>query len=57
MRICIEFIKKSVLVQKILDLEGNVTFDDDLHKLCGKTERLTESMNQIVTENKKSKVI
>ena len=46
-------LKKSVLVQKILDLKGTVVIGADLHKLCEKTERLTESMNQTVAENKK----
>ena len=47
--------KKSDLVQKILDLnlEAKVVVDADLHKLCEKTERLTEGMNRIVAENKK----
>ena len=46
-------LKQSDLIQKILDLKGNIVVDADLHKLCKKTERLTESMNQIVAENKK----
>ena len=46
-------LKKSDLVQKILILKGIVVFDADLHKLCEKIERLTESINQIVAENKK----
>ena len=46
-------LKKSDLVQKILDLKGKVVVNADLNKLCEKTERLTESMNQIVAENKK----
>ena len=46
-------LKKSDLIQKILDLKGKVVIDADLHKLCEKIERLTESMNQIVAENKK----
>ena len=45
--------KKTEIVQKILDLKGKVVIDADLNKLCEKIERLTESMNQIVTENKK----
>ena len=44
-------LKKSDLVQKILDLKGIVVVDTDLHKLFEKTEKLTESMNQIVAEN------
>ena len=46
-------LKKSYLIQKILDLKGKVVIDADLHKLCEKIERLTKSMNQIVAENKK----
>ena len=46
-------LKKTELVQKILDLKGKVVIDADLNELCEKTERLTESMNQIVAENKK----
>ena len=46
-------LKKTELVQKILDLKGKVVVDADLNELCEKTERLTESMNQIVAENKK----
>ena len=46
-------LKKSDLIQKILDLKGTVVIDADLHKLCEKIERLTKSMNQIVAENKK----
>ena len=50
-------LKKSDLVQKILDLKEKVVIDADLHKLCEKIERLTESMSQIVAENKIHKVI
>ena len=46
-------LKKSDLIQKILDLKGKVVIDADLHKLCEKIERLTKSMNQIVADNKK----
>ena len=46
-------LKKTELVQKILDLKGKVVADADLNKLCEKIERSAESMNQIVTENKK----
>ena len=46
-------LKKLDLIQKILDRKGKVVIDADLHKLCEKIERLTESMNQIVAENKK----
>ena len=44
-------LKKSDLVQKILDLKGIVVVDTDLHKPFEKIEKLTESMNQIVAEN------
>ena len=46
-------LKKSELVQKILNLKGKVVVDADLHKLCGKIEKLTKSMNQIMAENKR----
>ena len=46
-------LKKSDLIQKILHLKGKVVIVADLHKLCEKIERLTESMKQIVAENKK----
>ena len=46
-------LKKSDLIQKILDLRGKVIINADMHKLCEKIERLTETMNQIVVENKK----
>ena len=49
----LNLLKKSDLVQKILDLKGKVVVHADLNKLCEKTERLTESTNQIVAENKK----
>ena len=49
----LNLLKKSDLIQKILDLKGKFIIDADLHKLCEKIERLTESMNQIVAENKK----
>ena len=49
----LSWLKKSDLIQKILELKGEVVIDADLHKLCEKIERLTESMNQIVAENKK----
>ena len=41
-------LKKSDLIQKILDLKGKVVIDADMHKLCQKIERLTGTMNQIV---------
>ena len=34
-------LKKSDLVQKVLDLKGKVVVDVDLHKLCEKIEKLT----------------
>ena len=46
-------LKKSDLVQKILDIKGKFVVDADQHKLCEKIERLTESMSQIMAENKK----
>ena len=46
-------LKKSDLIQKILDLKGKVVIDADMHKLCENIERLIETMNQIVAENKK----
>ena len=46
-------LKKLDLIQKILDLKGKVVIDADLHKLCEKIQRLAESINQIVVENKK----
>ena len=46
-------LKKSDSVQKILDLKRKVVIDADLNTLCEKTERLTESINQTVGENKK----
>ena len=49
----LSLLKKSDLVQKILDLKEKVVVDADLHKLCEKIERLTKSINQIVAENKK----
>ena len=49
----LNLLKKLDLVQKILDLKGKVGVDTDVHKLCGKIERLTGSLHQIVAENKK----
>ena len=46
-------LKISNLVEKILDLKAKVVVDADVNKLCEKIERLTETMNQIVAENKK----
>lgn len=47
------FLKKSDLVQKILDLKRKAFVDVDLYKLCKKIEKLTHSISKIVTENKK----
>ena len=49
----LNLLKKSDLVQKILDLKGKVVVNAELHQLCENIKRFTESMNQIVTENKK----
>ena len=49
----LNLLKKSDTSQKILDLKGKVVTDADLHKICEIIERLTESMSQIVSENKK----
>ena len=46
-------LKNSDLVQKILDLKRKVVVDADLHELCEKIDKLTESMNGVVAENKK----
>ena len=48
----LNLLKKTELVQKILDLKGKVVVDADLNKLCEKIERLTESMNQIYITSK-----
>ena len=37
----LNLLKKSDLVQKILDLKRKVVLNADLHKLCEKIERLT----------------
>ena len=47
------FLKKSDLVQNILHLKINVFVDVDLHKLCEKIEKLTDSISKFATENKK----
>ena len=46
-------LKKSYSVQKIIDLKRKIIFDADLHKLCEKIEKLTESMREVVAERKK----
>ena len=49
----LNLLNKSDLVQLILHLNGKVVIDAHLHKLCEKIEILTESMSQMVAENKK----
>ena len=46
-------LKKSDLVQKILDLKGKVIVDTDLHKLSDQIHKLTEAIDQISAENRK----
>ena len=46
-------LKKSDLVQKILDLQGKVIIDTDLHKLSDQIHKLTEAIDQISLENRK----
>ena len=46
-------LKKSDLVQKILDLKEKVIVDTDLHKLSDQIHRLTEALDQILLENRK----
>ena len=46
-------LKKSDLVQNILDLKGKVIVDTDLHKLSDQILKLTETIDQISTENRK----
>ena len=46
-------LKKSDLVQKILDLKGKVIFDTDLHKLSNQIHKLTEAIDHISLENRK----
>ena len=45
--------KKSDLVQKILDLKGKVIVDTDLHKLSDQIHKLTQTIDQILLENRK----
>ena len=52
-RICVRFVRKLNLVQKILDLNGKLDVDVGLHKLCEQSPKLTEHVNEIVAENKK----
>ena len=46
-------LKKSDLVQKILDLKGKVFVDTDFHKLSDQIHKLTEATDQILLENRK----
>ena len=46
-------LKNSDLVQKILDLNGKVIVDTDLHKLSDHIHKLTEAIDQISAENMK----
>ena len=46
-------LKKSDLVQKILDLKGKVIVDTDLHKLSDQIHKLTEAIDHISAENRK----
>ena len=46
-------LKKSDLMQNILDLKGKVIVDTDLHKLSDQIHKLTEAIDQISLENKK----
>ena len=46
-------LKKSELVQKILDLKGRVVVDADLHKLSDQISKLKETVDQISLENMK----
>ena len=48
-------LKKSDLVQNILDLKGKVIVDTDLHKLSDQIHKLTEMIDQISAENRKLK--
>ena len=46
-------LKKTELVQKILDLKGKVIVDADLHKLSNQIFKLMEATDQISLENRK----
>ena len=46
-------LKKSDLVQKILDLKGKFIVDTDLHKLSDQIYKLAEMIDQISAENRK----
>ena len=43
-------LKKSDLVQRILDLKGKVIIDTDLDKLSDQVHKLTEKIDQISAE-------
>ena len=49
----LNLLKKSDLVQKILDLKGKVIVDTDLHKLSDQIYKLREAIDQISLENRK----
>ena len=44
-------LKKSDLVQKMLDLKGKVIVDTDLHKLSDQIHKLTEAIDRQKTGN------
>ena len=46
-------LKKSDLVQNILDLKGKVIVDTDLYKLSDQMHKLTEAIDQISLESRK----
>ena len=46
-------LKKSVWVQKILDMKGKIIVDTDLHKLSDQIYKLKEAIDQIFLENRK----
>ena len=46
-------LKKSDVMQNLLDLKGKVIVDADLHKLSDQIHKLTEAIDQISLENKK----
>ena len=46
-------LKKSDLVQKIIDLKEKVIVDTDFHKLSDQIHKLTEAIDQISAENRK----
>ena len=46
-------LKKSDLVQKILDLKGKIIVDTDLHKLSNQIHKPSEAIGQISLENRK----